>query len=635
MTRPPPGTDDLRALRRRLAGTLAGGALWLNSYLALWIYRDNPLAAEVCAALAALVLACPILLSTFRDLRQGKRSLPELVAIGVLAALVQGDLRTAAAVAFFLQLGLLIESRSAAGARAAVEALLRLAPETACRVAAEGEETVAAAVLQPGDVVRVRAGENIPADGTVIGPDEVITTIDASSVTGESLPHDCRGGDEVFAGTTNLTGVLELQVTRAGGDTTVGRVRELILQAETTRLPVQRLIDRYAGAYTPAILMIAGLVWFFTRDPSAAVATLVVAVPGAFVLAAPTAMVAALSAAARLGVLIKDVGQLETAARLDTLLFDKTGTLTTGELAVAKLQPLDGLTAAELVRLAAGVERGSRHPAGAAIARLATTHRVPVPEPTGFEEAAGQGVRALVDGLEVRAGTAAWMLAAGVDPARFEVPDTVHREGVSLVYCVRDGRPAGWLGLSDQVRPEAAEALAELRATGVTRQTLLTGDREAVAQQVASELGIDEVQAERLPWEKVDVVRELRRQGRVVGMVGDGVNDGAALAAADLGLAFGAAGSDVALNSAGIALLRDDLRLVAFVRTLARQARAVVNQNLAAGLLLILAGLTATGLGWLTPVGAGVVYNLGILVVALNSARLLRAGEELAETEGS
>ncbi|MBI2303031.1 MAG: cation-translocating P-type ATPase [Armatimonadetes bacterium] len=344
-----------QAVRRRLRGALAGLVLLINSWLARWVYPDNPLAAELSAGLAAVVLAVPIVVRAARDLLAGRRSIHELVALGALAAFVQNDLRIAAAVSFFLQIGQLIESHSAVGARQDVEAVLRLAPQRAVKVTDGGEVELPAAELKPGDLVRVRAGDSIPADGVVEGG---VSTVDQASITGESLPVDCRAGSEVFAGTANLTGLLEIRVTRAGSDTTLGRVRELILQAERTRLPVQRAIDRYAGAYTPVVLMIAGLVWFFARDPSAVVAVLVVAVPGALVLAAPSAVVAALSAAARLGVLIKDVAQLETAARVDAWLFDKTGTLTTGALAVAQLQPLGGLTPAELVRRARGPAPG-------------------------------------------------------------------------------------------------------------------------------------------------------------------------------------------------------------------------------------------------------------------------------------
>lgn len=628
----PPAGDELRCLRARLRWTLAGGALLANAWVARWVYPDNPLAAELSAGLAAVVLALPLVVRAVTELWQGRRGLHELVAVAVLAALAQGDLRVAAMVGFLMRVGQLIESRSAVGARAAVEAVMRLAPETARRVTADGETEVPASELAPGDRVRVRAGENIPADGTVVAG---VSTIDAASVTGESLPAEVKPGDGVYAGTTNLTGAIEVEVTRAGRDTTLGRVRALILEAERTRLPVQRMIDRYAGAYTPAVLMLAGLVWYFTRTPATVVALLVVAVPGAFVLAAPSAVVAALGSAARVGVLVKDVAQLETAARLTLVLFDKTGTLTTGALAVTRLQPLGDLTPAELVRLVASAERGSRHPAALAAQSLAAEHGVPTVEPTEFAETPGRGIVARVGDREVRAGTAEWMLECGVDPQRFEVPDGVIGEGVSLVYCLVDGRPAGWLGLSDHVREEAAAAVRGLSAIGIGRQMMITGDRAVVAERVAAEVGLDEVRARQLPWEKVDTVNELRAAGEVVAMVGDGVNDGAALASADLGIAIGAAGSDVALNSASVALLSADLRLVPFLCRLARQTRTVVNQNLALGVLFVLAGLTASGLRWITPVAAGVLYNLSILVVLLNSARLLRAGEELNAPEAT
>ncbi|MBI2303030.1 MAG: cation-translocating P-type ATPase [Armatimonadetes bacterium] len=275
-------------------------------------------------------------------------------------------------------------------------------------------------------------------------------------------------------------------------------------------------------------------------------------------------------------------------------------------------------------------ERGGRHPAAAALARLAAEHGVPLAEPEAFEETAGRGILARVGGREVRAGTGEWMLEAGVDPLRFAVPEAVAAEGFSLVYCLVDGEPSGWFALADGLRPEAEAALTELRGQGAARQVMVTGDREVVARRVAGELHLDELRAGQLPWEKVAFVEEIRGRGYTVAMLGDGVNDGAALAAADLGIAVAAAGSDVALNSASVALLSANLRLVPFLHRLARRTRAVVNQNLALGLVLVLGGLTASGLGRITPVGAAVLYNAGVLLVLLNSARLLRAGEELA-----
>lgn len=619
--------DELRVLRRRVVRTLAGAALLLNALLARWVYADNPLAAEVSAGLAALILALPILWRALRE-ASGRRSIQELVAIGVLAAFAQGDLFSAAAVALFLQLGQLIETRSAVGARAAVEAVMRLAPRTAARLSDGAEVEVALTELRPGDRIRIRAGENVPADGRVRSG---ASTLDQATVTGESLPVDKRVGDEVYAGTSNLTGVLEVEVTRVGEETTLGRVRRLILEAERSRLPVQRLIDRYAGIYTPVVLMLAGLVWFFTHDFTRVVAMLVVAVQESFLLAVPTAVVAALSAAARLGVLVKSAAHLETMARADAFLFDKTGTLTTGELEVAGLQPLGEATRAELLRLAASAEQGSRHPVAAALGRLAGEHRVPLVAPVDFAETAGRGVSARVNGSLVRAGTAEWMLEAGVDPERFAVPPATRAEGVSLVYCLADGAPLGWFELRDKVRPEAAEALAALRDERVALTAMVTGDRDEVAGRVAAELGIGERRARQLPEEKTAYVEAVRARGLTVVMVGDGVNDGAALAAADLGIAIGAGGNDIALNSAAVALQSADLRLVPFLLRLARRTRTVVNQNLGLALAAVVIGLVASGAGWLTPALAALLRPLDELLVVFNSARLVRAGESLGE----
>jgi Zn2+/Cd2+-exporting ATPase len=613
----------------RLSWIFVGTALVLNAYLADFFYRADPLLAEISAAAGAIVLAAPILWSALRDVLRGELHMDELVALAVLAAMAQGDFRTAGVVAFFMLLSLVIESRTAQGAHAAIESLIRLTPGSANRVLPSGEEeNVPVGALQPGERIRIRPGENVPADGAILSGR---TTLNESTVTGESLPRDKGPGDEIFAGTANLTGVLEVRVTRVGADTTLGKVRELILAAERTKLPIVRIIDRYIGFYTPVILMIAALVWFFTGDWSRVIAILVISCPCALILATPTAMVAALSASARLGILVKNVADLESASRLSAVVFDKTGTLTTGELGVVRLGPADGVPPSALLLAAGGAERFSKHPAAAAIRALAAKTGLQLAEPADVHEESGQGVRASVNGEAVLCGRAGWLRGNGIADERMDRDEAVESEGLSTIFVARSGAYLGWVGLQDQVRDEATAALEALRETGIKRIAMVTGDRSSVARRVAEQLGCREHLAECLPQNKVEFVNRVKEAGYRVAFVGDGVNDAPALAASDTGIALGAAGSDIAIHSATVALMSNDLSRVPFLVRLSRRARSVVYQNLGVGALFILGGLALSGLGWLSPIVATVMHNVGSLIVVFNSARLIRFGEELIQ----
>jgi len=604
----------------------------LNSFVVEWIFHNGTMVAGVSAMAGAIMLGWPIVITAWKDIWRGMLGINELVAIAVLAAFASGEsqiggYQTAGIVAFFMLLGELIETRTAAGARASIESLIRLTPTRARRLTSEGqEEEVGAQDLRVGDSIRVRPGDNVPADGVIVTGQG---TFNQANITGESLPVDKKPGDETFAGTQNLTGVLEIKVTRAGTDTTLGRVRDLILAAEKTKLPIMRIIDQYMVYYTPFVLVIGALVWAFTRDIDRVIAVLVVACPCAFILASPTAMVAALSAAARLGILIKNVGDIELAARINAFVFDKTGTLTTGLLAVSRLAPLGDVKPAELLRLAASAERYSNHPTARALSQLAAEAGVPLAEPRDFAETAGRGIQAEVDGAKITIGRAQWLRDNEVLGDFTASVDLNETEGFSLIFVARDGQCIGWIGLQDQTRPEARESLAKLKELGARRIAMVSGDRQPVAARVAREIGVEEVVAECLPQNKVEFVRNFKGRGYRVAVVGDGVNDAPALAAGDMGIAMGAAGSDVAINSATIALMNSDLRRLPFLVNLSRQTRSVINQNFMFGIVFIIGGLSAGAFGYLTPIVAAILHNVGSLIVVFNSARLVRLGEEL------
>jgi Cd2+/Zn2+-exporting ATPase len=618
------GSDDATTVARRLALAFAGGALVLVGVVAKASGVYAPALADSAAAIGALALAAPIVLRAARNVRDGTLDLDELIALAIIAAFAFEDHVTAGAVAFFATLGELVERRTALGARAAIESLVRLTPTRARLVRPDGTETeVEATSLRAGDVVRVRPGDFVPADGTIRSGR---SALDEKSITGESNPAEKGPEDAVFAGTTNLTGSLDLVVARAGEDTTLGRVKELILAAEHARPPVARLIDRTVASYLPFVLMIAAIVLFFTREPSRFVAVLVVACPTALVLATPTAMVASLSCAARLGILIKDARDLEVAGRLTQVVFDKTGTLTTGQLSVSRMVPHDtGVDSAEALLLGASLGRRSNHPASRAVVAVAREAELALADPDSFEELSGRGVAGVVRGRSVVLGRAALLEERGV-----AVPTTAEIEGLSLIHLAVDGKAVATFGLEDKARVEAKAAVADLKSLGVRRVAMLTGDRWVVARRVARDLGCDDVAAECLPAQKLELVEAARRTGERVAVVGDGVNDAPALAAGDLGIAMGAAGSDVAIGSARVALLNDDLTRLPFLIRLSRQTRAVIAQNVIAGIVLIASGLALAGAGQVSPILAIVLHNLGSLFVVFNSARLVRAGEELA-----
>jgi Cd2+/Zn2+-exporting ATPase len=340
-------------------------------------------------------------------------------------------------------------------------------------------------------------------------------------------------------------------------------------------------------------------------------------------------MVAALSAAARLGILIKNVADIETAARINAFVFDKTGTLTTGQLAVSRLAPAGEVKPAELLRLAASAEKYSNHPTAKALAQLASEAGVPLIEPRDFSEAAGRGVKAQVDGSTVLVGRAQWLKDNGVTENVLKSVDLNETEGWSLIFVARDNHCVGWVGLQDKIRVEAKEALAELKESGVRRVAMISGDRQQVATRVAAEIGCEEARGECLPQDKVEFVRGVKAKGYRVAVVGDGVNDAPALAAGDIGIAMGAAGSEVAIHSATIALMNNDLRRLPFLVKLSRSTRAVINQNFAFGVVFIIAGQTLAAFGVFGPIVGAILHNVGSLIVVFNSARLVRKGEEL------
>ncbi len=608
-----------------LLGTLAGGILLINSGISTLIYGRNSFNPEIFALLGAVLLGGPVVWHAFKCLLEGHSHMDELAALGIVAAFATQNYVSAGLIGFFMLLSQLVETRTALGARASIESLVKLTPTTAHRVHSDGSESeVKASALKPGDRVRVRPGDNIPADGDVA---EGLSSVNEATITGESLPVDKVPGMQVFAGTSNLTGVLDITVNKAGRDTTLGKVQSLIMEAEQTKIPIMRIIDRYVKYYVPTVLMIAGIFLFFTRNMNQAITILVISCPCAIILATPTAMVAAISAAARMGVLVKNVADLEIAGKMTALVFDKTGTVTTGRLYVTRLTPAPGIEAAELLSTAASADKMSKHPTARAVQDVAREANLQLPQAVDFREVPGKGVTATVNGTPVLVGRDTFLQEQGVDLRAVEDPGLQEEQGFSTLYVARGGQCIGWIGLQDKTRPEAKKAVQELRDLGIKRITMLTGDRDEVANRVAAELGCTDFKAHCLPQDKLAIVEHIKEQGHTVVVIGDGINDAPALAAGDLGIAMGAAGSDVAINSASIALMNDDLRRVPFLVQISRHTRGVINQNFIFGVLFILAGISLSNL--VPPILAAFLHFASSLVVVFNSARLVRHGEHL------
>lgn len=612
-----------------LIGTLAGGMLLLASVVARsrFLYGSDSFQTPFLAMIAAILLGVPIVLHALKSLMRREMHMDELVALAIIAAFATGKYLEAGVVAGFMLLSELIETRTALGARASIESLIKLTPTRANLIDQAGnEKEVKVSALKPGDCVRVRPGDNIPADGEVA---KGLSSVNEATITGESLPVDKVPGMQVFAGTNNLTGVLDVTVTKAGKDTTLGKVQSLIMQAEQTKIPIMRIIDRNVKWYTPTVLMIAGIVLFFTRDMDRAIAILVVSCPCALILATPTAMVAAISASARLGILIKNVADLEIAGKMTAMVFDKTGTVTTGRLYVTKLTPAEGVEPAELLAEAASAEQMSKHPAARALHDVAKEANISLLATERFEETPGKGVTAVVDSAKILVGRDTFLKENGIDISNVSDPALHEEQGFSTLYVAKDSKCIGWIGLQDKTRPEARQAVKELIDMGIKRVTMLTGDRKEVASRVAAELACTDFRAHCLPQDKLAIVEQIKRDGHTVVVVGDGINDAPALAAGDLGIAMGAAGSDVAINSASIALMSNDLKRLPFLVQLSRKTSSVIYQNLGFGIIFIILGIAAGAAKWLPAAYAAVAHFVGSLIVVFNSARLVRYGEEL------
>jgi Cd2+/Zn2+-exporting ATPase len=638
---------------------LAAAATLLVTLVSWGLYvTQGPSPAVTALGIAGAVIGGSVIAwGAIGGLLRREMNVDELVTVAIAASLVVGEYWGAALVAFMMLFGKVLEDVTAARAEHAIEGLGKLVPAMAhVKDGRGGERLVPVAEVRIGDVIVVRPGERLPVDGQIVAGR---AALEEAAITGESLPVDKTAGDEVFAGTLATGGALEVRAVRTGEATALGRIVTLVKEAEADRATIVRLADRWATWFTPAVLTLAALVYLWRREVLPAISVLVVACPCALVLATPTAVVAGIARAARRGILLRGGSRLEAAGQVDAVCLDKTGTLTLGRPVVQRVVTFGDLDEGTVLRYAAAAERFSEHPLARAVIeaaeRLPAQHEVSAMPAANFEAIAGKGVAARAmrrapalagaghtaaisgQGIQEAAAEAAIVLAGRPEfmaergvawPAEAQAAvEEIEAAGQSPLVVAIDGRLAGVIAVADAPRAEARAAIARLRANGVRQVVLLTGDRAGAARAVAAAVGIapEDVHAGLLPEEKVAWVKRLRSEGHRVAMIGDGVNDAPALAAADVGVAMGIGGTDLAMATADVVLMTDDLRQAAAAIQLSRHTLRTIRQNLVFAALWNVAAVALVVFGGLGIVAGALVHNAGSVAVVLNAARLVGA----------
>ena len=621
--------DEQRDSGRRLALAMTALGLLLLGMLWTWRAPGQSGVGQLLIGVAALLVAMPVVRAGWHSLLHpdlhGITDL--LIALAMLGAWATGDLMTAVLLPIVMIFGHVLEERSVIGSHEAIAALGRLTRSRARRIGDDDEIVeVDNAVLRPGDKVEVRAGDRVPADGRVL---EGQASLDTAPITGESVPLEAHAGMEVFGGSINLDGLLRIEVTRTGDESTLGKVIALMQRAERSKPPITRILERYANQYLVLVLLIAAVTWFTTNNPHAMLAVLVAACPCALAMSAPATAIAGIAVAARHGILIRGSAFLEELADTTSLVIDKTGTLTYGMLRLQEIREADtAVDRNSILQLAASVGAASSHPVSRALARLvANDAHLPMQE---VHERPGLGVVAQTHDGRIALGRPELFQQLGIRTTPLPMHDG------PIAGLARNDTFIAWLLLADTLRPEASAALATLRELGLTRQLLLTGDRASVATSLARDVGIADVQAQALPEDKLARVNSEIDSGFRPMVVGDGINDSLALKAGVVGIAMGAGGSDIALASADVVLIGSDLRRLGTCVRLSRRCRQTLLVNVIIGLAWTLAIVGAAAFGLLGGSGAmiaALLHNLSTLLVLGNAGRLLRFHEPLLKLQ--
>ncbi|ATG51202.1 cadmium-translocating P-type ATPase [Brachybacterium vulturis] len=594
----------------------------------LGLSLDGPtalVASDLLMVAAALVAGIPIILKAVRALLVKVIAIDLLVAIAAVGALIIGQYWEAAAVTFLFAIGHALEAGTMNRTRSALAELVAVAPDVAV-VIREGEQVeISAAQVQPDETVLVKNGAKVPVDGIVIGG---TGALDEASITGESIPVEKSAGDQVFAGTISGGGFLQVRATGIGADTTLARIIHRVEEAQDAKARTQSFMEKFSTWYTPGIILLALVAGLVTGDVVLALTLLVIGCPGALVISIPVAIVAGIGRGARDGILIKGGEYLETSAKITAVALDKTGTLTEGRPTLTDVTVLDpAMDRADVLGWAARAEAGSEHPLARPLIDAAAAEGLPtggLPEHT--QPVPGKGIVATLEGRRVAVGNLPLLAAEDIVEDRGAAAEVDRLAGLGRTPMVvtLDGRVIGVVAVADRLHTDAKEMISRLHATGVKKVIMLTGDNHRVAEAVAAEVGVDEVRAQLLPEDKLAVVTQLQSEGFTVAMVGDGVNDAPALATADIGVAMGAAGTGVAIETADIALMKDDLLKLPEAIGLARSTVAVMRQNIAIALITVVALLVGVFAGGVTMAIGMLVHEGSVLLVIINAMRLLR-----------
>jgi Zn2+/Cd2+-exporting ATPase len=597
-------------------------AILVVSSAVVGLFRGLSLAATVLALVAIVTGGLPIVIGAIQGIFRREMNVDELVAIAIIASVLFKEYLSAGFVAFMMLFGKILEDFTAERARTALGDLGKLTPATVCVHRDGMESTIPLEEVTIGDVVITKSGERIAVDGVVISGQ---ASVNQAPITGESIPVAKAKGNEVYAGTLNELGAIEIRATKVGESTTLARIVDLVEEAGGNRAPVVRTADRYAKYFTPLILVISAVVYIITRNLTSALAVLIVACPCALVMATPIAIIAGVANGARRGILIKGGARLEAAGRVTAVAMDKTGTITMGEPRVVRITAFDGITDREVLTMAAVAERLSEHPLGKAILKKAAEMNLNIPGAEEFQVIPGQGAIVRLNGSLIIVGTEKLLQEQNVtlpSSGPFDI-NSMEQEGLTPFMVALSGKAIGIIGVADTVRKDMGLAINHLKRSGVRRVLMLTGDSPEVAKRIATSVGIDKWQARLLPIQKVEAIKKLQDEGYKVAMVGDGINDAPALAQADVGVAMGISGTDVAMDTADIVLMKDDVLKAAEALNLSRYTLRTIKQNLAFALVFNLVGIGAAASGILSPIGAALFHNIGSVAVVVNSARLV------------
>ena len=568
---------------------------------------------------AVIISGIPmLLLAMTRLIREKWISSALLIAIAMVASLLIGEVFAAGEVAWIMALGALLEDWTVERAKKGLRNLINLTPQTGRRITDGKEEMISVDEIKIGDTLRILPGESVPVDGEIISG---TSSLDQSIMTGESLPIDKEVGDEVFCGTMNMYGAIDIKATSLGENSSLQKLIDLVKAADEKQAPTQRIADKWATWLVPVALIIAIVAWLVTGDIERGVTVLVVFCPCALILATPTAIMAAIGQATKYGVLIKSGEALETLGALNTLVFDKTGTLTYGNLEVSDVIPVDShLSKTDLLKAVASCETLSEHPLAKAIVSKAKDLQMDLEEPENFRMYPGKGVSCNISYGEVYAGNAKFLKENNIDVDESYL-DKLRSEGKAAIIVALNGKVAGFVGLSDIIREDSASMIENLHELG-TETILLTGDNTETANYFASQVGIGKVYGNLLPEEKLSWIEKLKDEGKKVCMIGDGVNDAPALKTADVSVAMGSVGSDVAIEAADIALLGDDIGKIPYLKKLSNSTLFTIKANIAISMTINALAIICSVLGWLNPVTGAIVHNAGSCLVVLNAALL-------------